>query len=164
MRSSKNFVIVALVLMFLCMSTVYIAVAEPIEITSSARKVTKKAAWNVKIVDIDVVSISGKTVYTDPVFTATSCTLSHNFTSYGDSITYKVRIKNNGTLDAKLDFNSLFLVVGKQGDVKVNNGSPKTVLKKGEETEFVIGFTNVNSVNTVPFLNSYKGVFAYKQN
>lgn len=164
MKSSKNFMIVALVLMFLCMSTVYVAIAEPIDISNSASKTTKKNAWNVKIVSVDVVGISGKTVYNDPLFTATSCTLSHNFTSYGDSITYKIKIKNSGTLDAKLDFNSLFLVDGNVSDAQVKSAKPKTVLKKGEEDEFVVGFTYVNQLGTVPVLNSYKGVFAYKQN
>ena len=164
MKSPKNFLIVLLTIVLLCSTTVFLAVLNPNDLSVSTKNISKSDTnWNVKIDSVKVVSISGTVVSDIPTFTDTSCKFTHVFNKNGDSITYKIKVKNEGSFDAILDSSSFTPLDEYKNYVKVNFEEPAKVLKSGEEKEFNISFTYVNNVNMVSIKNVSKIVVAYKQ-
>jgi len=164
MKSPKNFLIVSLTIILLCSTTVFLAVLNPNDLSVSATNISKeKSNWNVKINSVEVFSINGTVVSDITTFTDSSCKFSHTFSKYGDSITYKVKVKNEGTFDAVLDSSSFTSLDNYKNDVRVDFEEPNQILKSGEEKEFNVSFTYINSVNTLPIKNISKIVIAYNK-
>lgn len=164
MKSPKNFLIVSLTIILLCSITVFLAVLNPSDLSVSAiNSSSEKSKWSVKVDSVKVADVTGTVVNDSPIYTDTSCKFSHTFNKYGDSITYKVKIKNDGTFDAILDSSSFIALDDYKNDVRVNFEEPVQILKSGEEKEFTVSFTYVNSANVIPIKNVSKIVVAYKQ-
>ncbi len=162
MKSPKNFLIVSLFVMLLCSTTVFVAIVSPSDLSTSVKDYSKEI-WNVKIDSVDVVSTTGKAIYNNPSFTATSVKYNHSFSEKGDSVTYKVKVKNEGSYDAKIDYNSLFMNNNESLYVNVISTEPSNVLKKGGETEFTVSFQYVNNENVGTFNNTCTGIVSYIQ-
>ena len=163
MRSPKNFLIVSLVVILLCSTTVFLAVLNPNDLSVSAANSTEKEKWNVKIDSVKVTNISGTVVNDEPICTGSSCKFSQAFVAAGDSIVYKVKVKNEGSIDAVLDSSTLTVLDDSNSGVDVNYEKPSKILKSGEETEFLVSFKCITPVSVVPVKNTSKLVVAYKQ-
>ena len=62
------------------------------------------SSWDVEITNIETTSIIGTASESAlPIYSNTSATFSTSLISPGDSITYKITIKNKGSLDAIID-------------------------------------------------------------
>lgn len=162
MKSPKNFLIVSLFVMLLCSTTVFVAIISPRDLSASVKDYNNES-WNVKIESVDVVNTTGNAIYDKPSFTATSIKYNNSFSVNGDSVTYKVKVKNNGSYDAKIDYNSLFMNNNDSLYVNVISTEPSNILKKGEETEFTVSFQYVNNVNIGVFNNTCTGFISYIQ-
>lgn len=102
----KNMIIAGLLAVVLIMAVGYAAFAQNLTIHATT---TTDATWNVKITNIEVEQINGEdnitgtaTIENAPTFSDTEARFSSILRSPGDSITYSVTVKNEGTLKAKV--------------------------------------------------------------
>lgn len=164
MKSPKNFLIVSLFAILLCVSTVYIAFINPTSLSNSVKEASKEK-WDVKITNVSVIDIGGTTVFEQPVFSDNSIQLESKFTSVGDYITYYITIKNDGTMDAKLVDSSVYLLNDQNAQVYLSATKPVDVLRAGEETFVTVKLNCINQTQPgVNIVNSVRGVFSYRQN
>jgi len=102
----KNMVIAGLLAIVLVMAGAYAAFAQNLTINATS---TTDATWNVKITNIEVEQVNGvdnvsgtATIENVPTFSDTEAAFSSILRLPGDSITYSVTVKNEGSLKAKL--------------------------------------------------------------
>lgn len=98
-RKSKNIVIGLLCAIILFMGIGFAALYSEIKIEGST---TISNTWNVQITNIEVVSTSGNANAGAQSFTGTTANFNATLMEPGDSITYKVTVKNKGSIDAVL--------------------------------------------------------------
>ena len=163
MKSPKNFLIVALFVMLLCSSTIFMTFLTPSEIGTSVKSVNQ--SWNVKIVNISILNVEGAPSYDVPTFTNSTYQFNTIFTNVGESVSYQITIRNDGEIDAELDDLFASSINGNNDEVEVIYTAPKDTLKKGEETTLTVTAKYVNDLTNdgTPKTKLIKGVVAYKQ-
>ena len=102
----KNMIIAGLLAIVLIMTVAYAAFAQNLTINATTNVNSK---WNVRITNIEVERINGKenisgtaTIENAPTFSDTEANFSSILRTPGDSITYSITVKNEGTLKAKV--------------------------------------------------------------
>lgn len=99
MEKKKSLIIGCLLATILFMSVGYAALAQTLNINGTANI---SADWKVEITGITDSNLIGATV-TDTEYTSTSATFNVDLAYPGASAVFEVGVKNNGTIDAKLD-------------------------------------------------------------
>lgn len=145
-RKQRNIMIISLVAVLVCMAVGYAAFSANLNISGTSNITS---SFDVKITDITSGSIAGNAQDLDtPRHTDTTANFRAGLTSPGDSITYDIKIENQGTLDATI---KLLNYTATQSDViKVTSSGVREgqVIKKGEEKHLYI---------TVAFDENYNG-------
>lgn len=101
MKKNKNIIMIILCLLVCIMSVAYAMLATNLVIKG---KTTIDSVWNVGIVDIvEKDKIGSATSKTAPSYTSTTATFDVSLMNPGDSISYDIKVKNAGTLNAKVD-------------------------------------------------------------
>ncbi len=151
MKSTKNFIIGALLVVIISMAVGYSAFASELELEGTAEIIGE---WDVRIINIEAQNISEGCDCGEPQFTNTSATFNAKLVKPGDSITYVITIKNAGIIDATLSN-----VICKE----VENGSPAISysmseldndLKAGEQTMYTIKVLYDPNSSEVPSIKS----------
>ena len=145
-KRKRKLLMFSLVSIMICMAISYAAFSANLDISG---KSTITSDWNVKITDIASGNIVGdaKDIET-PTHTNTEASFKAGLLRPGDSITYDIKIENEGTLDAKIKLlnytatNSDIIKIVSRG---VREGQ---VIKIGEEKHLYI---------TVTFDENYNG-------
>jgi hypothetical protein len=136
MRSTKNILIGALILVVIAMGIGYAALVQNLNINGTAQVTSN---WNIELTSIsNGTPVGGATNNTLPKIVGTTASFDVNLVSPGDSMTYNVVVSNTGTLDAVLD------------DIVVSNsGSPAiiyTVTGVAKGAVLLAGSTNTVTV------------------
>ncbi len=101
MRSNKNFLIAALLVVIVAMSVGYAALAQQLTINGTSKV---SASWDVSITGITAKSLTGASVANGyPTFTSTDATFDVSLDYPGASASFDIVVANNGTIDATLD-------------------------------------------------------------
>ncbi len=98
---NRRVVIVCLLIIISLFSVGYAALAESLSVASSSRI---DANWDIEISDITSQDITGSAtnMFEPKVLSSTSASFGVNLVKPSDSITYRIKIKNNGTMNAYL--------------------------------------------------------------
>ncbi len=162
MKSTKNIIIGALLVVILAMAIGYSAFATQLTINGTA-EIT--GVWNVKIINVEAQDISEGCDPGTPEYTNTTVTFDSKLVKPGDSITYVVTIENAGTIDATLD-NILFQEES-EGSPAINYVTTEVAheLKAGQQTTFSIKVEYIKSTSEVPSIKTRKitGIVEYVQ-
>ena len=163
MKSTKNIIILALLLAIVVMSVGYATFASQLKLNGTSEIVGQ---WDVKITAIDVENTSDGCDPGNPTFTNTSATFAAKLLKPGDTITYKITIQNAGTIDAKLE-NVLFTADEENGSPAIHyeTSELEATLKKGATTTFTVTVTYDKAVEEVPSVKTktITGIVEYVQ-
>ena len=161
MKNRKNIVILALVIVILLMAVGYSAFATHLDINGTA-EITGE--WNVRISNIETQEISDGCDDGDPQYTNTTATFNAKLVKPGDIITYAITIKNDGTINAKLD-NVLFKEEGGSEAIIYETTELKSPLKSGEEDTFLVKLKYDPNSTEVPSIKTktITGIIEYVQ-
>ncbi len=162
MKSSKNIIIVALLLVILTMAVGYSAFATQLTVNGTAEII---GVWDVKIINIATQEFSEGCDPGDPQYTNTSITFNSKLVKPGDSITYEVTIENAGTIDAKLD--NIIFQEQSDGSPAINYVTTEVAheLKAGEQTTFTVKVEYIKDTTEVPSVKTrtITGIVEYVQ-
>ncbi len=162
MKSTKNIIIIALLIVILAMAVGYSAFATQLTVDGTAEII---GVWNVKITNIEAKEISKGCSAGEPQFTNTSITFYSKLAKPGDSITYEVTIENSGTIDATLG--DILFQEQTDGSPAINYVTTEvaTDLKAGEQTTFDIKVEYIKDTSEVPEVKIRKmtGIVEYVQ-
>ncbi len=163
-KSKKNYAIIALVVILLCLAIGYAAFTANLTINGTA---TGTGTWEVKFVSAKMSDADHGTVS----FTDDAVTVNAELAFPGDGCTVTVEIKNNGSMPAKLtglelkakdgetDFTSSDITVGYPDDIDVGS----EVIAAGETCPITISIKwNDNSV-AKNVSAEFKVLFTYEQ-
>ncbi len=100
-RKSRNVIIGLLCAIIVFMGVGFAASLSSILKINGNAEIT--GTWNVKITGITATGTTGKAEAGTPTFTSTTATFNATLKEPSDSVTYKVTVQNNGTIQAKLD-------------------------------------------------------------
>lgn len=160
-NKSKVWILLVVATIFI-MSTGYAALSEQIQIDGTA-KITSN--WKVAIIDVQESERTGKVASKFRDFTDTSASFEVDLTEPGDKISYTIKIKNKGTLDAMLDTIEITRTDNPAIIFNVLNVEEGEVLKAGEEKEIYASVEYSNMVTSQPetTLGTYGVNFNYVQ-
>ena len=133
-RKQKNLIIGGLIAIVFLLSVGYAAFATSLNINGTAKTTSK---WDVEIIDVQATTSGGATSKT-ATHTDLSATIAAELTEPGDKVTYQIKVKNKGTLNAKLetvtmtDSNNEAIIFTKKG---IEQGS---VLEINEEATLTV--------------------------
>lgn len=150
----KNYLIITLSLLFsvVMMAIGYARLSGILELNSYA---SINGKWDIRIISIETDEIIGNAKnITSPTYTNLSANFNVELKNVNDSIKYKVIVKNNGNIDARL--NAVY-IIPQQNDNDVilfstENIYDGEVLKVNEEKEFFVK-VKYNSKLLEPSLN-----------
>ncbi len=147
-RKKNNIIIASLCAIVVLMGIGYAAFASQLKINGTS---SISSNFSVLITDITSGSIvGGASNAAEPAHTATTATFNTNLVSPGDSITYTIKVENQGTIDAILT------------SIDVNTGSNEAIefvtsgieegdnLLQGESDELYVKVTYSNSITSQP--------------
>lgn len=104
MRSAKSLVIVGAVTIGLLMSVGYATLSQDISRTGRpAKTAVKESTYNVEIIDVAVLDEIGSATGKTPIYSGNKISFDSEIISPGDQVVYKITIKNNGTIAARLE-------------------------------------------------------------
>ncbi len=155
---------------FFFLSVGYCSFATEFQLTGTAEIV---GTFDVRIIDVSVEDMDEDCKVNtlcdtgEPEFTATSINFDAKLAKPGNWITYKVLIKNVGSIEAKLE--KIYF------DIETNTGSsalfytvtsPKTILKMNESTSFIVKVEYDETVEELPLIKTktITGYVKYVQN
>ncbi len=142
----KKIVVGSAVVLCFLLVTGYASFAQPV--AYPARTVFNN--WNISFTDVSREEVLGTALENSaPSFNGTTATFNVSLSSLGDSITYDFTIKNNGTLNAKVD-GVYVLPANKASDAILFTTSGLEVgdvLKAGESTHIKVNALYVGKEN-----------------
>ena len=162
MKSTKNFIIGALLIVILAMAVGYSALATQINLKGTAEIVGE---WDVRITNIEVQEITEGCDSGEPQYTNTSATFNAKLVKPGDKIIYVITIQNNGTIDALLDNIACKEEENGSEAIKYSTSPVAATLAAGEETKMTIKveydpeYTEIPTVKT----KTITGIIEYVQ-
>ena len=163
MKNNKNIIIGALIIVIALMAVGYATFATQLTIRGTA-EIT--GVWNVKITNIEAQEVSEGADSGSPQYTNTSVTFDSKLSKPGDTITYVVTIKNEGTIDATLQ-GVTFTPDEINGSPAIiyTNTEPKESLSAGEETTFNIKVLYDPETTEIPSIKTktITGIVEYVQ-
>ncbi len=148
MKTNKNILIIVLLIVISVMSVGYSAFAEELDINGTAQ-ITGQ--WNVKISNIEAISVSEGCDAGQPQYTDTNATFDAKLQKPGDSVTYEVTVENAGSIDASLD-HATFNIDRDNGSPAIEYciSNPPDELKAGNSATFTITANYKEDVTQVP--------------
>lgn len=162
MLKTPNIFIVIILIAVLFMAVGYSLFASDLELTGNA-EITGN--WNVLITDIEATDYSPNANPGTPTATATTANFAATLNAPSDYVTYRITIKNLGTIDAVLHTFNLTSDEYGTDAIKILNTEPAQELKAGESTKFEITvlydpFTTSNPIITT---KNITGTIQYAQ-
>lgn len=173
MKDKKNVLICALLLTIMVMAVGYAAFSQSLNINGTA---TIAGEWQVEIIGVtpSVTGTAQDMAYDETDnpngtrFTATTATFDAKLMKPGDSITYTITVKNNGSIDAKLS--TITLTPQADGSSAiiyeiVSQPAVDSVLAVGGTHEVEVKVTYDEDVEEVPetTTKTFTGVLEYVQ-
>lgn len=173
MKDKKNILICALLLTIMVMAVGYAAFRQTLNIDGTA---TIAGEWQVEITGVtpSVTGTAQDMAYDETDnpngtrFTATTATFDAKLMKPGDSITYTITVKNNGSIDAKLS--TITLTPQADGSDAiiyevVSQPAADSVLAAGESTTVQIRITYDADTEEIPEVTTktFTGVLEYVQ-
>lgn len=147
MTNKKNIVIVILCLLVCIMSVAYAMLATDLVIKG---KTSINSVWKVEITDIKEKEKVGKaTSKTSPSYSSTTATFDVNLIQPGDSISYDVKIKNSGSLNAIVNSISILTDENESIIYEVSGIKENDRLEAGEETTLTVKVTFNSNVTQI---------------
>lgn len=139
MKSAKNLVILGAVTIGLLMSVGYATLSQDISSAGKPAKSTiNQSIYNVEIVDVAIKEEKGSATGKTPIYSGNKISFDSEIINPGDQVTYKITIKNNGNVDAKLE--EVYLLDSDEGSEAAFYSviTPSEILKPGEITEMTV--------------------------
>lgn len=138
-RDKKNIMIIALLVAVVSMSVGFAFLSSEIEVSGTSQITDPK--WDVKIVSISSTETEGygKSL-SATVENKFSAKFSSEFTMPGDKVTYVINVKNEGTIDAKLNSITITPENYNEGYItySIDGLQAESILKVGESTMFTL--------------------------
>lgn len=147
-KKKNNIIIISLLAVVLLMAVGYAAFSSVLNISGTG---SITSSWNIRITNVEVSNIVGDasdgegTTYQD-----LTATINSKLVSPGDSITYDVTIRNDGSLDAVLTDINLTKSTNPAISFSTSNLTEGTELGAGEEAILKVTVTYNNSVTSQP--------------
>lgn len=162
MKNTRNIIIIVVLIMTLLMAVAYATFASQLTLNSSSEVMGE---WDVRIVNIEVENVSEGCDPGTPQHTNTTVTFDSKLEKPGDTISYKITIRNEGTINAVL--NQILFQEQDKGTLAINYTTTelKSSLKAGEETSFFVMVEYVSEFTEVPSIKTRKltGIIEYVQ-
>ena len=159
----KTIVMIALIVAICVMATGYAILRQQLVVTGTS---SITSTWQVRIVDVTTSDIVGDAANkSTPTYTNTTAKFKTSLINPGDSITYNIKIKNTGTLIAKVSNYNVdigdndaieYKVTGLEKDAVLVPDAEQTVKVK---VSFKTGYVGQPSVTT----NNIKVIVNYVQ-
>ena len=163
MKSKRNIIILAVLIVVALMAVGYSAFATQLNINGTA---TIAGEWNVKITKIETEEISDGCDDGDPEYTNTTATFNATLKKPGDTVTYKITVQNAGTIDATLS-KATFTPDEEHGSSAIiyTTTRPSETLTAGSETTFTVTAKYDETTETVPEIKTKQitGIIEYVQ-
>lgn len=150
-KDGKNIAIASLLILVLFMSIGYAALAQTLNLNSTA---TISGKWDIEITNITASSTTGTADGGTPSFTASQATFDPTLYKPGDSVTYTITVKNMGNIDAKFDSMKLTETAGGSPAIIYTNTEPGASLTAGSETTFTVTATYDSSYTDIPSITT----------
>ena len=148
---NKNLIIVIFLIAISMMSIAYSSFVTSIKLNT---KSTISGEWNIKIIKVEVKDKSNEADPGTLNFTDTTATFDAKLNKPSDFITYEITIKNQGTIDAKLDNITITGEKDEPKEILYENTSPANNLGKGEQTSFTITVKYDDTADKIPELKT----------
>ena len=146
-RKKNNIIIGSLLAVVLLMAVGYAAFSTVLNIQGTG---SISSSWNIKITNVEVSNIVGEASDAEgTTWEDLTATINSNLVSPGDSITYDVTIRNDGTLDAVLTDINLSESINPAISFSTSNLTEGTELGAGEEAILKVTVT-YNDVTSQP--------------
>ncbi len=158
----KKITIVILILVIFVMSTAYATLYRKLKIGGNAHV---SADWKVEVTDIRETETLGQASSVSlPTFTASTVTFHASLVEKTDSITYTIKIKNSGIIDARLSD-----IVSTQSDAtiiyEIGGINKDDVLLAGEEKIVTVKISlSPSTLEGEPVSNEVSIIFNFIQN
>ena len=147
-RKKNNIIIGSLLAVVLLMAVGYAAFSSVLNISGTG---SITSSWNIKITNVEVSNIVGDASDGEgTTFEDLTATINSNLVSPGDSITYDVTVRNDGSLDAILTDINLTESTNPAISFSTSNLEEGTALGSGEEAILKVTVTYNNSVTSQP--------------
>ncbi len=161
MKSTTKIILIIMLIIILAMVIGYSALATQLTINGTAKI---NGIWDVRIINIEVQSCSNNCDPGKPEYTNTTATFNARLVKPGDSIVYVVTIKNEGTLNARLE-NIIFMEYTGSPAIIYETTPLDTTLNSGEQTSFLIKIRYDKNYTEVPEIKtkSIVGIIEYVQ-
>lgn len=144
----NNIILTLLVAIVAIMAITYAAFSTSLNITGSSTITSK---WDVKITNVTTKNILGDaTKAFEPVVSETAVTFKTDLVQPGDSMTYEVTIKNEGTIDAKVDSIQMTKSPNPAITFSVSGVNENDLLKAGETTTYDVTVAYNSNVTSQP--------------
>ena len=139
-NKKKKLLLVFFIFLCCCLSTGYVTIMNKAIVNAKVK--VKAPIWNVKFVDVETTNVIGSAAnYERTSLTDSYISIFPSFEKPGDSISYRIKISNNGNLKAKIHnigvYSSIIDVINfEYDDIHIGD-----VLNPGESSYFNIKFT-----------------------
>lgn len=100
MENKKNILIVALLIAVAAMAVGYAAMSQQLTVNGSAN--FEDVSWKISFVDIELTNAIGATEVSEPSVIGTAASFDVKLEYPGAKATYKIKVKNEGTINAYL--------------------------------------------------------------
>lgn len=162
MRRNETMLWTVLAITVMAMAVGYAALAQKLDIKGTASISSK---WQVEIIDIQETSRTGQVSVTNKTFDETSAEFNVDLTNPGDKVSFTIKVKNKGTLDAILDTIEVTRVDNPAIIFEISNIKEGDKLSAGATTEIYASVEYSNMVTTQPDATngSYGIRFVYVQ-
>ena len=147
-RKKNNIIIGSLLAVVLLMAVGYAAFSSVLNISGTG---SITSSWNIKITNVEVSNTVGDASDGEgTTFEDLTATINSNLVSPGDSITYDVTVRNDGSIDAVLTDINLTESTNPAISFSTSNLTEGTELGSGEEAILKVTVTYNNSVTSQP--------------
>lgn len=148
-RKKRNILIGSLLCLLVFMMVGYAILSQTLNITGIANM---KGVWDVKIISMQRLddNTTGRAEEVSHSFTDTTATFEANLYIPGDSIEYRVTVKNNGNIDALLK-TIIPKTTNKSANVKFTHSNiDNTILTAGKEITFTMKMEFDKNATSIP--------------
>ena len=142
MDKAKKLLMVGVIAIALFISVGYATLSQDLrEVTKSGKETSALSDWNVEIIRIEPIKVTGLANAGTPTFNKVSATFNADLLRAGDSVTYNVTIRNSGKVTARLD--NVDFVEQEDGSpaIKYSVTNPTSILEPGALTTMVVTAT-----------------------
>lgn len=152
-RKKRNILIGSLLCLLVFMGIGYAILSQTLNINGIANL---KGVWDVKIINMERIdsNTTGRAEEVSHSFTDTTATFEANLYIPGDSIEYRVTVKNNGNIDALLETITP-KTTNKSANIKFTHSNiDNTILTAGKEITFTMKMEFDKDATSIPTLKT----------